>query len=89
MVVLEGREAINLAIAIRTKRPDEVVPFGVLRSQSVSQGEPRLGYSKLTRPSSAPSAATELQPIAYLERGAIAARTIARVDLGLDGAGMR
>ncbi|WP_428675146.1 DNA/RNA non-specific endonuclease [Reyranella sp.] len=80
-------ELIRLASILRTKRPDEVASQDVLRSRREflreSIGETQEADDVFERI----IGGNELQPISYLERGAIAARAVARIDLGGQGYG--
>ena len=74
-------ELIRLAISLRNQTPTEVAPADVLQSRRdflrESLGETREAdtvFERIIR-------GDELQPINYLERGAIAARAVARVAL--------
>jgi endonuclease G, mitochondrial len=75
-------ELIKLAILMRNKRPAEVAAEDVLRSRR------EFLHDSLETPGEAEDiferilGGDELQPIAYLERGFVAARAVARVDLG-------
>jgi len=80
-------ELIKLAVTLRNKRPEEIAPEQVLQSRKEflreSLGETREAdnvYERII-------GGDELQPITYLERGAIAARAVARVNLGPQGSG--
>ena len=78
-------ELIRLAISLRNQTPTEVAPADVLQSRRdflrESLGETREAdtvFERIIR-------GDELQPINYLERGAIAARAVARVALAPGG----
>lgn len=80
-------ELIRLATSFRSKTPDQVAPPQVLDTRreflQESLGETvsaAAAYERIL-------GGDELQPINYLERGAIAARAVARIDLGGAGYG--
>jgi endonuclease G len=78
-------ELIRLASKYRAERPKEVASpdAQLLRRQFLREsiGETSEADSAFERI----IGGNELQPVAYLERGAIAARAVARIDLGIPG----
>ena len=79
-------ELIRLAISLRNQKPTDVAPADVLQSRRdflrESLGETREAdtvFERIIR-------GDELQPVSYLERGSIAARAVARIELS-SGAG--
>ena len=74
-------ELIRLAISLRNQKPTDVAPADVLQSRRdflrESLGETREAdtvFERIIR-------GDELQPVSYLERGSIAARAVARIEL--------
>lgn len=80
-------ELIRLASTLRSKRPDEIASADVLQSRRQflheSIGETQEADTVFERI----IGGDELQPIAYLERGMIAARAVARIKLGPQSSG--
>ncbi len=79
-------ELIRLAITLRNKGPSDVAPTSVLKTRQEFLQE-SLGGTEAKDAFERIIGGDELQPVAYLERGAIAARAVARVDLRGGGYG--
>lgn len=80
-------ELIRLALTLRTKQPVQVASQDILLSrqeflrESLGPSEDaEVAYERII-------GGDELQPIAYLERGVIAARAVARIDVGFGSFG--
>lgn len=80
-------ELIRLALTARSKTPDVVASPDILNSrldflrQTIGDSrESKIAFERII-------GGDELQPITYLERGVIAARAVARMDLGSQGFG--
>lgn len=76
-------ELIRLASSFRSKRPDDVASPAVLQDrreflrQSIGETqEAEAAFERIID-------GDELQPVAYLERGSLAARAVARIEIGL------
>ena len=80
-------ELIKLASTLRSKTPDQIATAPILKDRKAflleSLGDAREADTTFERI----IGGDELQPINYLERGAIAARAVARVNLGPHGFG--
>lgn len=80
-------ELTRLAMTLRGKSPHEVASQDLIRQrrdflmESIGQAEEaNTTFERII-------GGDDLQPVAYLERGAIAARAVARIDLGRDSFG--
>lgn len=80
-------ELIRLALTLRSKSPEQVASPDLIRQRrdflNESIGEAEEAQTTFERI----IGGDDLQPIAYLERGAIAARAVARIDLRNNGYG--
>src|SRR5262245_47515605 len=80
-------ELIRLATTLRAKKPDEAASKQVLQTRKEFLRESLPTRFEAEQAFERIIGGDELQPITYLERGAIAARAVARINLGGGGFG--